>query len=88
MTLPRRLLLLMAVTLMVGAMALASVSPAFAARSATGEENRAMPRETGTTPSNADHAIGETAPPTIPPGVGKRPESVEPKGRHPFTGPI
>jgi hypothetical protein len=36
----------------------------------------------GTTPSNADAALGETAPPTLPPGYFKRQEANEEFGEH------
>jgi hypothetical protein len=71
---------------MVVASALVSGSPAFAAPGGQSDDNRAMPRETGQTPSRSI-GIEESAPPTIPTGVFKRPESVEPKGNFPVTGP-
>ncbi len=86
MTLPRRLLLLMAVTLTVVAMALVSGSPAFATPGGQSDENRALPRETGSTPSSPP-PLFESAPPEIPPGGFKRSENAEPKFNAPVTGP-
>jgi hypothetical protein len=82
----RRILLLVAVALVMAALVVLA-SPAFAAPGGQGDEQRAMPRETGRTPSNAFHAIGESAPPGIPPGERVRPESVQPHAPMPFTGP-
>ena len=83
----RRILLLVTVAAVMAALILVA-SPAFAAPGGQGDENRAMPRETGDTPSQSVAALSELAPPTIPPGFGKRPESVENKGRRPLTGPF
>ena len=87
MTAVRRLILLVTVAAVIAALVVIA-SPAFAARSATGEENRAKPRETGTTPSRPPGLGDESAPPSIPPGNLHRPESVEPKGKQAFTGPV
>ena len=83
----RRILLLVTVAAVMVAMVVVA-SPAFAARSATGEENRAKPRETGTTPSEPLGLGGESAPPAAPPGENHRPESVQPKGKQAFTGSV
>jgi hypothetical protein len=83
----RRIIMMLTVAAVMAAL-MAVASPAFAARSDTGEENRAKPRETGTTPSRPPGLEGESAPPTVPPGGFDRPESVEPKGKQAFTGPV
>ena len=83
----RRILLLVtvaAVMALVGVLA----GTAFAAPGGQGDENRAMPRETGGTPSESDRALSEKAPPTVPPGTFKRPDTVVPKGKQVFTGPF
>jgi hypothetical protein len=82
----RRILLLVTVAAVMAALVVVA-SPAFAARSATGEENRAMPRETGGTPRTAP-GLEESAPATSPPGYFKRSASVDedPKGNRPSTG--
>jgi hypothetical protein len=51
-----------------------------------GDEHKARPRETGDTPSNPP-PLNEPAPPAVPPGTFERPETVEPKGKQPVTGP-
>jgi hypothetical protein len=81
----RRILLLLTATMLVAVMLAVTAGPALAAPG--GQRDEADPRAGGTTPSNSFHAIGETAPPVIPPGVFQRPESVEPHAPMPFTGP-
>ena len=83
----RRILLLVTVAAVMAAM-VALGSSAMAAPGGQGDEHRAMPRETGGTPSDPP-PLDESAPTSDPHGYFERPESVDElgKGRRTPTGP-
>jgi hypothetical protein len=81
----RRILLLVTVAAVMAALVVIA-SPAIAAPGGQSDEQRAMPRETGVTPSQPP-PLFESAPPRVPHGIFERPAYVEPEGRFPTTGP-